>query len=385
MKLNYYLNVLIIISINCLINISYIHAGNNILSFTVIDGYLQPSGKFVGTYTSQLQANVINTLYPAIEPATVLSQISLVNNSVLRYLHLEGNYYADSPLTIPSLFVLQLNGSYIVDAQNISDNKYNGMTHSGLITLNNSEYSAVIGGTINATVHATTKMQAISVLNSNRNTIRGTRALSNFQTAIGIHGGIQNEIAYCDAGGNEGNRIASRAIWALATSKCYVHHCHVHHSHMHALDFDAYTSSSIAWNNLCEDNDAEGIFVEETAKDNVIVSNTCRRNKNGIGVYSNVVGPVKNNVFFGNLVDGNFNSAITAGGLGHGQPNKHQSDSNTFFSNIASNVPIEKAAFNPMHGANNKDYWFNNEVNGNNVAEFFPIPSDISNVAIFQP
>ena len=154
---------------------------------------------------------------------------------------------------------------------------------------------------------------------------------------------------------------------------------------MHALDFDAYTSSSIAWNNLCEDNDAEGIFVEETAKDNVIVSNTCRRNKNGIGVYSNVVGPVKNNVFFGNLVDGNFNSAITAGGLGHGQPNKHQSDSNTFFSNIASNVPSEKAAFNPMHGANNKDYWFNNEVNGNNVAEFFPIPSDISNVAIFQP
>ena len=95
------------------------------------------------------------------------------------------------------------------------------------------------------------------------------------------------------------------------------------------------------------------------------------------------VGPVKGNLFFGNILENNNNTAITVGGYGH-NPNKH-SDSNTFFSNIASNVPSEKAAFNPMHGANNKDYWFNNEVNGNNVAEFFPIPSDISNVAIFQP
>ena len=56
-----YLNLLIIY-INCLFNISYIHAANNILSFTVKDGYLQPSGKFVGTYTSQLQANVIKII-----------------------------------------------------------------------------------------------------------------------------------------------------------------------------------------------------------------------------------------------------------------------------------------------------------------------------------
>jgi hypothetical protein len=33
---------------------------------------------------------------------------------------------------------------------------------------------------------------------------------------------------------------------------------------MHALDFDAYTSSSSAYSNLCEDNGEEGIFVEET-------------------------------------------------------------------------------------------------------------------------
>ena len=158
-------------------------------------------------------------------------------------------------------------------------------------------------------------MQAVSLLNSRRSTVRRLRALSNWESAIGIKGGEQNEISYCDTGGTNVYPTLGRAIWLLATVSGYVHNCYVHHSLTHALDFDAYTSSSVAWNNLCEDNKAEGIFVEETAHNNVIASNTCRRNKNGIGVYSNVVGPVKGNIFFGNIVDGNYNFAMTAGGL----------------------------------------------------------------------
>ncbi len=61
----------------------------------------------------------------------------------------------------------------------------------------------------------------------------------------------------------------------------------MHHSASHALDFDAYTSSSVAYNTTCEDNTAEGIFVEETANDNVVAGNTCRRNGDGIAVYVN--------------------------------------------------------------------------------------------------
>ena len=53
-----------------------------------------------------------------------------------------------------------------------------------------------------------------------------------------------------------------------------------------------YTSSSAAYNNLCEDNREEGIFVEETASGNFIFNNTVRRNGCGIGVYSMAVGPV---------------------------------------------------------------------------------------------
>ena len=358
-----------------------VHGAGDPVTHVVKNGYLLPSGNYVGVHTSELQARVIDSLYPHVRPKTELASISLVNNSVLRYLTLEGDYFADVPLILPSLFVLRLNGT-MKDAQNLCASSFNRVPHVGMITLNVSMYSAVIGGTVDATTWNATRMLAVSVLNSERSTVRFVRALSNWQTSIGVHGGSQNEIAHCDAGGVEGAPILARAIWLLATDKCYVHHCHVHHAQMHALDFDAYTSSSVAWSNLCEDNKEEGIFVEETAHDNVITGNTCRRNKNGIGVYSKVVGPVKGNVFFGNVLQGNYLNAITAGGYGHSA--NLYSDTNTFFANTALDTPPDLASFNPMHGANQHDYWFGNEVDGTG-SEFFPIPAANDNVGIFEP
>jgi hypothetical protein len=37
-----------------------------------------------------------------------------------------------------------------------------------------------------------------------------------------------------------------------------------------------------------------------------------------------------------------------------------------------------------MHGANQHDYWFGNEVDGTG-SEFFPIPAANDNVGIFEP
>lgn len=353
------------------------------LSLTIKDGHLFPSGQYVGYFTSQIQSNVVDKLYPVVNPAEKLSNVSVVNVSVLRYLSLEGDYLADQPLLLPSLFVLRLSGS-IKDAVNLTNNHFNGVKHVGLITLNETLYSGVIGGVVNATSHDKTEMQAISILNGYRNTIRKVRVLSNWESSIGINGGSQNEIDACDAGGDEGRLITGRAIWLLSTTKGYIHHCHVHHSLTHALDFDAFTSSSVAWENVCEDNAHEGIFVEETAHENVIVGNTCRRNMNGIGVYSKVVGPVKGNIIFGNLVQGNTNAAISAGGF-NDSPNK-RSESNTFFGNIAKDIPAGLAAFNPMHGhqATLGDFWFGNTVQPG-AEEFSPIPICQKEVAIFEP
>ena len=82
-----------------------------------------------------------------------------------------------------------------------------------------------------------------------------------------------------------------------------------------APDFDAYTKNSIAYNNLCEDNGEEGIFVEETASFNVIINNTCRRNGAGISLYSNAVGPVANNFVVNNVVENNLGNGLSAGQL----------------------------------------------------------------------
>ena len=82
---------------------------------------------------------------------------------------------------------------------------------------------------------------------------------------------------------------------------------------MHAADFDAYTKNSMAYNNLCEDNGEEGIFVEETASFNVVINNTCRRNGAGISLYSNAVGPVANNFIVNNRVENNRGNGLSAG------------------------------------------------------------------------
>ena len=343
------------------------------LEVTVSDGRVQPSNEYVGTFTSQIQRNVIDAMFPSVEP----NAASIVDEKVLRYLNLNGDYQADVPLLIPSLFVLRLNGS-IVDAANLTIQQDSSAL--GLVLFNNTQYSSIQGGTVDATTHSTTQIQAVSVLNGVRNSVRSVRANSQFETAIGVRGGTQNEVAYCDAGGNANKMSPVRAIWTLATSKAYVHHNHVHHSSSHALDFDAYTASSIAWENLCEDNKDEGIFVEETAHDNVICMNTCRRNGNGIGVYSHTVGPVKSNVFFGNTVQNNTGNGITSGGMGH--DSTLHSESNVFFENLAGgnngNSGIE---FNPLHGAVQQNYWFGTTLSR---SSFSPQPQNISNnVTVF--
>lgn len=146
---------------------------------------------------------------------------------------------------------------------------------------------------------------------------------------------------------------------------------------MHSVDFDAYTSYSTAYNNVAEDNVQEGIFVEETANHNVIVNNTCRRNFNGIGVYSNAVGPVSNNFIIGNIVTDN-KGGISAGGYGH-NPAKH-SDGNLFASNVATGNGY---AWNPAHGAVIGDVWTANTATGSAIWKAFPDSN--KNASIFEP
>lgn len=118
-------------------------------------------------------------------------------------------------------------------------------------------------------------------------------------------------------------------------------------------------------------------------------NNTCRRNSNGIGVYSNAVGPVANNVFINNRLYDNRNYGLTAGGYGHA-PDK-MSFGNVFAANVVSNNGlgnprgVANGQINPAHGAVSLDYWTANEVGGPVEYDTMYLPKNSSALMIFEP
>ena len=113
----------------------------------VVEGRLQPGGQYVGMYTSQLQALVDGSFSP--KSGADWRDISLVNSSVLRHLHLQGAYLADVSLSLPSLFVLKLSGS-ITPASNLS--RANTSRYQALVQMADVHFSAVIGGTFDGSM-----------------------------------------------------------------------------------------------------------------------------------------------------------------------------------------------------------------------------------------
>ena len=118
---------------------------------------------------------------------------------------------------------------------------------------------------------------------------------------------------------------------------------------------------------------------------NVVFNNTVRRARVGIGVYSNVVGPVTNNLIIANTLPdngANGGGGLTAGGYGHAvYPNKF-SVQNIFASNVLhGNLNYE---INPQHGYVSGDYWTDNRVFRGGV-EYRVVPSNGSAVTIFDP
>ena len=370
--------------------------GNTVVR--VRDGHLVNAdgsvGALVGVHTSQLQAAVVDALIGDV-PAVQIRNTSVFNASNLRYLHLQGAYLADIPLLLPSMLVLKLDdGASIRAAANLSDPR-NATRHAGLVHLVGAKYSAIEGpGAINASTNAGNGsavpprggqygFQAVHVEDSFHCSVRGVRLSADSGSgAIHVTGGLAVEVAGCDIGGGMvwagGRRDAGRCVWVIATSRALVHDNHVHHCEKHALDFDAFTSASAAWGNLCEDNAEEGIFVEETASANFVFNNTCRRNGNGIGVYANAVGPVEGNIFAANVLEANTGMGMSSGGYGHA-PNKYAGN-NVFVANTARGNG--RGGFNIAHGATVKEYWVNNDNSDGFVGT---VPHSSANVSVFEP
>ena len=135
------------------------HAAHG-MAITVDSGYIVNTdgsvGDFVGTYTSGLQ-QLIDDSYPTITTSD-FSSISIFNATELRYLTLKGDastdghsYLSDVTLQLPSMFVLTLEGSMGVapNATLKSD------VTPPMVALDGVSYSAVLGGTYDATGNTT--------------------------------------------------------------------------------------------------------------------------------------------------------------------------------------------------------------------------------------
>ena len=357
---------------------------------SIIDGWLADGATFIGTYTSQLQAYIDETYAPVTKED--YEQLSLVNSSVLRSLRLRGIYWCDTPLRLPSMFVLLAEGTTIAPASNLS--LHNVTRFSALVMLDHVTLSAIVGGTYDASSLPAAPgyptwsrgYQAVTILGGpGKNAIRGVRALANnSDAAVGVNGSPHAAVSDSDVGGAAAHgMLTGRCIWLLGTSSALIHHNRVRNCTKHSLDFDAYTSGSAAYSNVLEDHGEEGIFVEETASGNFVFNNTVRGAARGIAVYSNAVGPVANNFIIGNILVGN-GAGLSSGGVGH-DPDKH-SLRNIFASNfLQDNSEYE---IDPIHGpissAVSGDYWTGNEVIGGGV-EYRKLPYNYTSVTIFEP
>jgi hypothetical protein len=200
-------------------------------SILVQDGYLIPGGQFIGHHTSQLQV-LIDGSFSAVSKVDWHDR-TVVNSTNLRSLKLAGEYMADVPLALPSLFTLQLEGT-LRPAANLSKLT---SRFTAMVEMRKSTFSAVLGGTYDAStlpVHnksITHGYMAISIIGGSRNAIRSVRAIANNSDSIlGVNQSPHAEIANCEVGGSSVlGMMQTRCIWSLATSRALVHDNHVHH------------------------------------------------------------------------------------------------------------------------------------------------------------
>ena len=251
--------------------------------------------------------------------------------------------------------------------------------------LSNVRFAAVLGGIVDATnapsylqTMGSRGYQAISIVGGSHNVVRGVRALANnTDAAITIKSSQFSEVSNCDIGGTAESPIFGRCLWTLNATRALIHDNKVHHCTNHALDLDVKTTKSAVWNNICEDNTQEGIYIEQNATDNYIFNNTVFRNKYGISVYSNQTGPVSGNYIVRNTVASN-QIGISSGGTAKGT---NSAKSNAFVDNVAINNQFD---YDPNNGVTEGDYWTGNTVAGTGQ-EFESIPALNADTAIFKP
>ena len=238
---------------------------------------------------SHVVASVLSKLPPLHPSGPIYNATQLV-----RTVKLSGHYQADVVLPLPSYTRLVLDGTLTATASlnageetNIEGYLGTGMVfatgamigveggvfncsgwdpstslpHNGTTTLAGILFNDVTGGWITGA----------EVANCGCSSKAGPRGATGYVSGnIWVRQGWGNAIE-----GVHSHHSCNRGVWA-ETSKLIVWGGVFSHNSADGLDFDAGTQKSVAYNNVCNNNSRHGVFLEEGASFNTIVSE-CRR------------------------------------------------------------------------------------------------------------
>lgn len=252
------------------------------------------------------------------------------NPSGFVVLHMNGSFSLDSALTLNSYTAVVLNGT-ITDAS----------AANPLVTAPNPvSYVSFSGGTIDCAGRSTvgiyfagqtmTQIDQVAVRNCGSKTVRNNSASVRVGLGSGyniIHG------ATIDTGGGRGIWTCPGCQQPLTgpvpnDGRYVVFGNHVSNMEMDGVDFDSFTSNSVALDNLVDSNIRYGVFVEEGAAMNNVVGNVANGDGRGLEVYANVRGPTNYNSVYSNQGAGN-GTAVRVGDIP-----PRQSNHNYLFDNV---------------------------------------------------
>jgi len=259
------------------------------LNATLIDGVLTVPGsppKTIGTTTSGITA-AIATVFP---PATGGDAEVILKNSssFYNYLTLTGAYTSDAPLLLVAGLALVLEDATITATTS-------SLPGSGaLIAALSAPWSAVVGRGVSRLVcNPSGGSQAPDGVYAAQSPGFVVDGITISDCGEGVHlegkpyvtGG---EVANCLLSNTRG-----RAIWTEKISRAVIHGNTIVNASSHTIDFDAFSSNSIAYNNTVSGSRQEAVFIEQGATYITVVDNDLGPgNANGVGVYNNAIGSV---------------------------------------------------------------------------------------------
>jgi autotransporter-associated beta strand protein/parallel beta-helix repeat protein len=376
--------------------------GGNATNF--IDG---GSGDDIVAYQGSLNGSGQNYFYPPLvdnqHTAAIVNgqgRYDLTDSSTGPIDTVQSEYNAAVSANPGSVIVLHLNGSYTVGANPLTLSSdtcillggkiqiNSATTTSEAIYANGASYLSISGGTIDGGTTSSSHAghDAIYFTGCSMFQIDAV-TMQNFGTSGTRVGG--SDVVRIDHGSTPRiftrNTIANgsaRGFW-LATSgpRDMVSDNTVTGVQMDGVDCDESTSASVIKNNYLANNTRYGVFLEQSASDNLVFGNVCNYDASyAIGCYNNSVTP-RGATAYNSVI---CNSLLGDNGLRNGSTgdsNNVTSSDNFFFNNTVMSANIESQ----LYGSQNyysQNYLGNSSLSTSGTEAFFNSPDVSGNLYI---